>query len=182
MNISTEMSEFFPYCSHLIDLKCVLIYDLKSDSNFLLCNMASSKGNLGQFWNLDSTSRIPDSRNWILILCQWNLYFGFQSLLGSGFQSPGFPDSGNRITFYGRNIVSAVLIWFFNQFCLLCMPVHSLVTIYLPSIILKQTGIINAQPYIGRICRVPQPYITNLMPSTLANLGDDVLLAPASKQ
>ena len=44
MNISTEMSEFFPYCSHLIDLKCVLIYDLKSDSNFLLCNMASCKG------------------------------------------------------------------------------------------------------------------------------------------
>ena len=131
MNISTEMSEFFPYCSHLIDLKCVLIYDLKSDSNCLFCNMASSKGNRGQFWNLDSTSRIPDSRNWILILCQWNLYFGFQSLLGSGFQSPGFPDSGNRITFYGRNIVSAVLIWFFNQFCLLCMPVDSLVTIYL---------------------------------------------------
>ena len=33
------MSEFFPYCSHLIDLKCVLIYDLKSDSNFPLCNI-----------------------------------------------------------------------------------------------------------------------------------------------
>ena len=91
MNISTEMSEFFPYCSHLIDLKCVLIYDLKSDSNFLLCNMASCKGNPGQFWNLDSTSRIPDSRNWILILCQWNLDFGFQSLLGFRIPKPRIP-------------------------------------------------------------------------------------------
>ena len=61
MNISTEMSEFFPYCSHLIDLKCVLIYDLKSDSNFLLCNMASCKGIQDNFgiWIPRHGFRIP---------------------------------------------------------------------------------------------------------------------------
>ena len=35
-----------------------------------------------QSWILNSTLRIPDSRNWPPILCRWNLDSGFQSLVG----------------------------------------------------------------------------------------------------